>query len=260
MPPVKWPDLVGPGRRGEGRRLVRPVACVGLALAVSSAASAQSPPPLEGHFATVISYVRDVGRRSCASLGSGLAVGNGLVLTAGHVLLDRSDLTGDCQLSPAASRRAEGKANPLGLSIRSEAGKTAEGDVVAKGQRSNGPSMGFAGSEDFAIVRTPLKDTRPLEPCPTPPMPGHAVTVLLEGGPVLTAVAWVQSPKSGEDEAYLDLSRVFENGSSGAGVLDPKSHCVLGIVSHRFPEPTPKFTRITPIGVFAEAWKKALAR
>ncbi len=233
---------------------------VTLAVLVSSAtASAHATPPAPpARFAPVVSSVAPVDHHSCVSRGSALYLGDDLYLTAAHVLLDAADLSRACRFPTTVIRDAVRK--PGGPAFRLHVGgRLAQGRIVTVGPRRSGPSgeMDFAGSADFAIIRARTPHALPmLLPCPRPPQPNQKVAVLLRDGVVTAHVAAMQSRTS--DDLYIDLATVFEHGTSGAGVLDATTSCVLGVISHRWPEPTPRVTRMTPIAVFAGAWRDAL--
>jgi hypothetical protein len=220
---------------------------------------------LAGRFALVVSGVRPVDSRSCESRGSGLYIGRGLYLTAAHVLLDLSDLTQGCRFTAAARAEvAQRSSDGMGFTTRVRAGLQpyGAGTVVADGTRILSPAqtMSFADSTDYAMIRAaepPGADTT-LRLCAAEPVPGQSVIVLLHDGPVATRIATIQTVKSGDDARYVDLAKVFANGTSGAGVFDAETLCVMGLISHRYPEPHPTVTRMTPSAVFAHAWVKAL--
>ncbi len=221
---------------------------------------------LHARYALIVSSVKPIDHRSCESRGSALYLGDDLYLTAAHVLLDRADVARECRFTPEVSTdfaRSAAEADPFRVSVRRAAGATADGTVAALGSRRSGPSgeMDFAGSADFAIVRAKTAGARPaLRPCAGPPHPGQTVVVVLRQGLVRTRVAATQTAKSDGDARYVDLDEVLDHGTSGAGVLDAATSCVLGLISHRWPEPTPRVTRMTPTAVFVDAWQTMIAR
>lgn len=214
----------------------------------------------------VVSGVRPIDSRSCESRGSALSLGGGLFLTAAHVLLGRADLVRECGFTAKAAAAFDRRAaagDSFTIRVRTTGKPFVDGAVAAAGRRILSPfdTMSFAGSSDYALIRADLDAPgAPLRPCAAPPKPGQPAIVVLHDGPVRTTVAATQTPKSGDDSRYIDLDTVFENGTSGAGVLDAMSHCVMGIISHRFPEPAPRVTRMTDVAVFAAAWRKAQTR
>ena len=243
--------------------------CLASTAASADRASADmllSTKTLHARFALIVSSVKPIDHRSCESRGSALYLGDDLYLTAAHVLLDRADVARECRFTPAVSTdfaRSAAEADPFRVSVRRAAGATADGTVAALGSRRSGPSgeMDFAGSADFAIVRAKTAGARPaLRPCAGPPHPGQTVVVVLRQGLVRTRVAATQTAKSDGDARYVDLDEVLDHGTSGAGVLDAATSCVLGLISHRWPEPTPRVTRMTPTAVFVDAWQTMIAR
>lgn len=249
----------------EGRRHGRAAALLSAwsALVVSvtfvSTSLVSADARLEDHAVTVVSAMRPIGRLACESQGTGLAVGDGLVLTAAHLLLDASDVVQSCKLPAwalAQFRQRPGDA----FDTRVEVGTRR---VVARlahaGRRdaAAGRFLNFAASSDYAILRAGIVGET-LHPCVGAPVPDRAVVVILPGRSVATKIAAAQTLKSGDDAGYVDLDQVFEQGTSGAGVLDAETRCVWGVISHRYPEPTPRVTRMTPVGVFAAAWRAAL--
>ncbi len=240
-----------------GRFMV--AASLALPTCISFAAAAPRP-SFRDRAATVISAIRPVGRLACESHGTGFAVGAGLVLTAAHVLLDRADVVQGCKLPRWALDRFRSRSgDPFALRVALRGRPAVAASLVATGLRGlSAQGMSFAASGDFAILQAAsVASGEELHACDGVPAPNRVVLVVLPTGLVKTKVAATQSGKSGEDAGYIDLDRVFEQGTSGAGVIDVETSCVWGVISHRFPEPEPHVTRMTPVGAFAAAWKRA---
>ena len=219
-----------------------------------------APRPLQDRAAQVVSAMRPIGGLGCESHGTGLAVGGGLVLTAAHVLFDRADIVASCKLPQwARDRFATRAGDPFALRVAVRGRPAGPASLVASGRRDgSAKAMVFTGSGDFAILRVAAVSAgEDLVACDGIPAPNRAVTVLLSTGAVETTIAATQSAKSGEDAGYIDLAHVFTEGDSGAGVIDAATSCVWGVISHGYREPAPTVTRMTPVGVFAAAWKRA---
>lgn len=217
---------------------------------------------LEARFATVVSAVPPVAGHGCRSQGSGFYIGDGLFLTAAHVLLDRADLMRDCRFTATARAALDRRAETFAVLVAPAHGAFGKAAVVAAGHRVLSPihTMSFAASADYAIIRADGAKQDVLGPCAAPAMPMQPVLVVLRNEVARTRVAAAQTAKSGDDAAYVDLDIVLEHGASGAAVLDATTFCVLGIISHRFPEPRPSVTRMTSAAVFAEPLRRARSR
>lgn len=200
------------------------------------------------HRATqILSTARAPDGRGCTAYGTGLAVGGGLVLTAAHVLLAPADLRAACGFARAV---------PVRVDVTFAAGAHIA-RVLAQGRRIDAPRMHFAAAGDYAVLRVDVPmHSAPLQACAGSAYPGEEVRIVTRAGVVTAAVAATQSA-TGEDAGYVDLDRLVANGDSGAGVLDARAGCVLGLISHRFPEPRPQVTRMTPVVAFVADWRRA---
>ena len=129
------------------------------------------------------------------SIGSGVYLGNGVVLTAAHVVT----------------------VNPANRSV----------SVILDGWKVDAAIKSVARNDlDLALLQIPaeslslLRQTqKPLSVCDNDPIPNQNVAVAAEGKVTLAVAA-------GSDV----LAAGFHQGSSGGGVIDPVRGCLWGIV------------------------------
>lgn len=172
----------------------------------------------------------------CGLRGVAVSLGDGLFLTAAHLVDD---------LVPRLRQCAGAPVDPV---IR-YAGRRLTARLLRAGEGHVEPGIGplYRRGEDLALLRTAAVPGPAARPCEDGPAPGQAVLVLTAGQRRAGLAGGLVPEHLDRDGAYADLAIPLLEGDSGAGVFDPERGCLLGVVSHR-PDAEPDRTRIVPAG------------
>ncbi|MEI8393758.1 MAG: trypsin-like peptidase domain-containing protein [Rhodospirillaceae bacterium] len=184
------------------RAVVLLLIAAGPALAKSAAAAQPEPAELG------VRVEKPVGDGKLFSQGSGVLLGDGLVLTAAHVV----------------------KVNPADPKVT----------VLVEGRRVSG-TLAFIDRDsgaDLALIKIeraalPLKSRSLKVPvCARNPAIGKPMTVASIGQVTRsTTIAGPDKPPPGPDEPATTLSTGYHHGSSGGGVFDTDTGCLSGILT-----------------------------
>ena len=157
------------------------------------------------------------------SQGSGVFLGNGLVLTAAHVL----------KVDPA---------NPA-ASVILDGWKT-EAKLIATGQA--GLDLALLKLDPAEISR-PRRDLKPIEICSLGTAPNQPVVVAAQGSVSLskTIGAPIKAPALTGDWSNI-LATGYGHGASGGGVFDALKGCLAGIIIIEATAPGIELTQFVP--------------
>jgi hypothetical protein len=133
--------------------------------------------------------------------GSGVFLGNGLVLTAAHVVTFN--------------------AQDPNVAVFLDGWKT-NAKVFATGQ--NGLDLALL-KIDPSEISAQRRILSPVQLCTTPPDANQQVIVAAEGQVSFSAITPLTSGKGSND-----LATLYEQGASGGGVFDPGKGCLIGII------------------------------
>ena len=192
-----------------------------LALAAAPALAEPQDAALAG--ALGVQIEKPAGDNVHFSQGSGVYLGNGLVLTAAHVI----------KVDPA---------NP-GASVILDGWKT-DAKLLAAGQ----PGLDLALLKiDPAEVSRQRRDLKPLEVCALGTVPNQPVVVAAQGQVSLskTIGAPIKAPALTGDWSDI-LATGYGHGASGGGVFDALKGCLAGIIIIEATAPGIELTQFVP--------------
>ena len=174
----------------------------------------------------------------CPLRGNAVYLGQGRFLTAAHLV------------DGIVPRLRQCNGTPIPTTVR-YAGRTLAVRALRVGEGYLEPGVGplYKGGEDLALLQASTSPPGPAaRPCGGGPSPGQAVLVSSSDRQGLAKAGDMVPEVRKADGAYADIALPMAEGESGAGVFDPETNCLLGIVSHR-PDSTPDHSRIVPAGI-----------
>ncbi|MCR0983434.1 serine protease [Roseomonas populi] len=171
----------------------------------------------------------------CPLRGNAVYLGDGRFLTAAHLV------------DGIVPRLRHCGGTPIPTTVR-YAGRTLAVRPLRVGEGYLEPGVGplYKGGEDLALLQASASPPGPAaRPCGAGPAPGQAVRISSSSQQGLAKAGAMVPETRKADGAYADIALPMAEGESGAGVFDPDTNCLLGIVSHR-PDSTPDHSRIVP--------------
>ncbi|MBP0494076.1 trypsin-like peptidase domain-containing protein [Pararoseomonas indoligenes] len=171
----------------------------------------------------------------CPLRGNAVYLGGGRFLTAAHLV------------DGIVPRLRHCAGTPIPTTIR-YAGRVLAVQPLRVGEGYLEPGVGplYKGGEDLALLQASASPPGPAaRPCGAGPLPGQAVRISSSSQQGLAKAGSMVPEVRKADGAYADIALPMAEGESGAGVFDPETNCLLGIVSHR-PDSTPDHSRIVP--------------
>lgn len=181
--------------------------------------------------ASFLAFVH-TGLAPCEATGSAVHLGNGLFVTAAHVVDGAPALMRGCPPS-------------LPRSTVTFQGSTRLAELVGTGTAEVGPVLGlrYLGGRDLGLLRLPGGLGPAAHPCAFDATAGEAVIIASPWRVFRTRVLGMMQEDRQVFGGYAEVAARLEPGESGAGVFDAGQGCLLGVVSHR-DNPTPDRTRV----------------